>query len=232
MKAPRPILLFMVTVAVAAMALGVSVSAAAPFPLRSPQVPFAYGALQGYFASIGEPSINVATMQYDAQSWAVTISGNAEFTILLKTMSPDNSIGIYTTTEVVPLLKQVFPGFAAAGWYATCHFTTVGTVKVSLFDDLGDLQGVTTYPIDRNNFGFYLQGPGGTFYSQDSRNGGAPQVLTYAGISNYGDWFECFEVAPYNPGSSTFTGCVLDLQSVIPTPTSQQSWGRLKSLYR
>ena len=44
--------------------------------------------------------------------------------------------------------------------------------------------------MDRLNFGFYLEGPAGTFYSQDSRNaGGKPQVLAFAGTGPYaGRW--------------------------------------------
>ncbi len=218
----------------AAATLSASIASAA---LRVPQVPVLGGSLQGYLNSVGE-SINVGTDQNAVQTWSTTVSNNSTFTLQIELAgnAASNSVGIYNGGAAVPALYQVFPGAASAGWFATCSFRAAPTrVVVNLFDANAVFQGSTTYlGADATNFGYYLAGPGGTFYSQDARNPGSnAQVLTYAGTGiNYGDWWECFEASPYNAGTSTFTGSVLVLQSVTPTPTHGTSWGQLKANYR
>ena len=103
-----------------------------------------------------------------------------------------------------------------------------------LYDQNAVFQGQTNYVgVNRNSFGFYLQGPGGLFFSQDAMNGGKPQVLTYAGTGvNFGDWWECFADSPFAPPVSTFASAVMLLQSVVPTPNNVTTWGHLKKLYR
>lgn len=226
----------------AALALLVGVVAAAAstaeaaFPLRTPQVTVnpGDGSLQAYFNGIGE-SINVATDQLDAQTWSTTISGNSTLTLMLEIASyaGQNAIGVYNGGDVAPALYQVFPGAATPGWYAVAHFGSDGSLVVSLFDLNSVFQGQTAYAgVDRNNFGFYLQGPGGTFYSQDYRNGGVAHVLTYAGTGvNYGCWWQCIEDLPNDVSDFDFNDAVLFVESVSPVPAGKSSWGRIKSLY-
>ena len=206
------------------------------FASRSPQVVFNYTSLQNYLNGVGE-SINVATDQLDAQVWTTSVSGNATFTLMIEYAgnAASNNLGVYNANAgPSPTLFQVFPGAASPGWYATAHFGG-GNLSVALFDNFGVYQGSNSYSgVNANGFGFYLQGPGGTFYSQDYRNGGgSPEILTYAGTgNNYGDWWECFEDLPYDASNSDFEDAVLLLQSVVPTPTHNQSWGGLKASYR
>jgi hypothetical protein len=103
-----------------------------------------------------------------------------------------------------------------------------------LFDDLGLVIGVTQYPgFDRAHTGLYVQGSGGTWFTEDERNGGQPQALSFAGTgANQGTVFLCFETWPYNPGSSTFTGEILQVQAPCGDPVRQPSWGQLKAHYR
>jgi hypothetical protein len=215
-------------------------SPAAAFNLRSPQVSFASFGLQGYLNVIGE-SINVVNSQLDAQSFQSSVSGNTTFTLMVELTSSfasSNNIGVYNALDpsTTPALCQIFPGAATAGWFATCHFTASGLLTVYLFDNspVPVLQGVTSYSgVDRTHFGFYLDGPAGLYYSQDYRNAGHPQMLTYAGTgANYGDWWECFEDQNYSVTYSDFNDAVLLLQSVAPTPTINKSWGALKANYR
>lgn len=210
--------------------------AQAQYAPRVPQVVFNYGSLQGYLNGLGE-SINVATDQVDAQVWQTGVSGNTEFTLMVELAgnAAQNNIGIYNTGDAVPALFQVFPGAAQAGWFANVTFrNSPSRAIVTLFDFDAVIQGQTTYlNVDRTAFGFYLQNPGGTFYSQDARNGGAAHVLTYAGTGqNDGEWWQCFEDVALQSSDLDYDDAVLLLQSVVPTPTSATSWGRLKGLYR
>ena len=227
----------LVVLAIAAGAVTVmSATANAAFPLRSPQVVVNGGSLQAYFNSISE-SIDVQNDQLDAQTWSTSISGNSTLTLMLElaAYADQNALGVYNgSAGSPPTLFQVFPGAATPGWYATAHFGTDGSLVVSLFDQNSVYQGQNSYMgVDRNNFGFYIQNTGGTYYSQDYRNAGYAHVLTYAGTGiNYGDWWECFEDLPNATSDFNFSDAVLLVQSVSPVPAGTSSWGSIKGLYR
>jgi hypothetical protein len=220
---------------VASVALLCSMASLAPAALRVPQVPVLGGTLQGYFNGVGE-SINVLTDQVNAQVFHSSVSGNATFTLMIEltASAAANNIGIYNAGLGAPPLNLLFPGAAAAGWFVTAHFSG-GNVVVTLFDQNSIIQGQNIYAgVPGNNFGFYIQGPGGTFYSQDARNpGGLAQVLTYLGTGqNFGDWWECFEDSGVGASDRDFDDAVLLLQSVAPTAVESNTWGKIKSLYR
>src|SRR5262245_48256016 len=124
------------TMSVTLALLVATASMASAFNLRAPQVPVLGGTLQGYLNGVGE-SINVNTDQLDAQVWTASISGNASFTLMIELSgnAAGNNIGIYNTGgPPVPPLYQVFPGAAAAGWFASAHFQG-GNLVVTLFDN-------------------------------------------------------------------------------------------------
>jgi hypothetical protein len=222
---------------IAALLLAITASTAGAFSLRNPQVVFNGASLQGYLNGVGE-GINVYTDQVDAQVWSTTVSGNSTFTLMIEYAgnAGANAIGIYNIADPnpVPALFQVFPAAATAGWFATAHFGDAGSLVVSLFDNNAAYQGQAAYGgVDKNNFGFYLQGPGGLFFSDDLRNGGNPQMLTYAGTGiNFGTWWECIEDLPWTTGDRDFEDAVLVIESVSATPTDDMTWGQLKKLYR
>jgi hypothetical protein len=214
----------------------VAVAGSASAALRVPQVAFSSGSLQGYLNSVGE-SINVTTDQNAAQRWASTVSNNATFTIQVELAgnANANTYGLYNASAVAPALYQMFPGAATNLWFATASFRTAPVrVIINLFDANAVSQGSNIYlGADRTDFGFYLQGPGGLFYTQDARNpGGNPQMLTYAGTGiNSGSWWLCFEDLPFG-GGSDFEDAVLFLESVNPTPVNHTTWGSVKARFR
>jgi hypothetical protein len=222
--------------AVAVLAFSASVAGA--FSLRAPQVAFVTAPLQGNLTA-WDGFITAGTDQIDAQTFTTGISGNADFTMLLRTAAGAGAeIGVYNTSWVIgaPALYALFPPAAVAGWSAACHFTAGGSLTATLYDAAFVQQGTVSYSgVDRTHLGFYISGPGGLWYSQDGRNGPKPQILTYAGTQaghNFGEWFECFEANPYAAASSNFTSAVLVLESVQPTPTRAGTWGALKAAYR
>ncbi len=223
---------------IAAAAIGLIlltvVSSAGAFVPRNPQVSFSSASLQSYLSGKGE-SINVTTDQLDGQVWASSVSGHAAFTLMIEltASAPNNAIGVYNVSAPVPVLFQVFPALAGAGWYAVASFGGGGLV-VSLFDNNNVFMGQSSYAnVDDTAFGFYIQGPGGLFFSDDARNGGTPQALTLAGTGrNFGDMWQCFEDQPYGAAVSDFDDAVMLLQSVVPVGIEPTSWGGVKILYR
>jgi len=215
----------------AVLALAATTASAA---LRSPQITVLGGGLQGYL-NTADGGINASTDQNSAQSWAATVSNNSTFTIQVELSgnAASNALGLYNAGAASPSLYQVFPGAATTGWFAVASFRNSPTrVVVNLFDDTAALQGTTTYlGADRNNFGFYINGTAGTYYTQDSRNSGNAQALTYAGTGlNAGQWFLCFE--EQIGGDQDYDDAILFLESVNPTPVSKSSWGSLKARFR
>jgi hypothetical protein len=212
--------------AVLALTLSASFAAAA---LRSPQVPFNYAPLQTVMNGI-DGGINVATDQQDAQLLSSGYTGNADVTLFIKN-APAN-YGIYSA--LTPTQLPLFGPPAIDGYRALLHFDNSNGVVVNFQDDSANPIGSTSFsPIDRNDFGFFSAGPNGTFFQQDGKNPGSlPQVLAFAGTgANYGETFLCFELDHYNPGVD-FNDALIVVQSVVPTPTKQSTWGKIKTLYR
>jgi hypothetical protein len=212
-------------------------AASASAALRGPQIVVNGGTLQGYLNSVGE-AINVNTDQQDIQRWTSTVSNNSTFSIQVE-FSPNaasNSVGLYNAALAAPPLYQVFPGAATAGWFAIASFRTAPIrVVVNLFDNTAALIGTNTYlGADKNDFGFYLQQQAGAvLYTQDSRNGGNAQALTYSGTGiNSGSWWLCWEdQTPAQGADNDFDDFVLFLESVNPTPVSKTTWGQLKKQF-
>lgn len=210
--------------------------------LRVPQVQFQSGILQEYLNAVGE-SLDVNTAQLDAQHWGAGISNNSTVTIDVEILgnAAGDTFGLYNGDSAAPALYQLFPGAATNGWYAEASFRTSPTrVLISLFDNLGVFEGSTTYLGDnRNDFGFYLKGTTGTFYSQDIRNPDhAPHVLSYAGTGiNSGSYWMAFERDPGAPIDHDFADAVMFLQgpgplSTAPVPVLRSTWSSVKARFR
>jgi hypothetical protein len=226
---------YSITAIVAVVALVAMASTAAAFNPRVPQVTVNGGTLQGYLTGVGQ-TINVGVDQLDAQMWTSTISGNSTFTLMIELTgnAAANAIGVYNSNSgPVPTLRQIFPGAATTGWFATAHFAG-GNMIVSLFDNNAVFQGQTgPFAVDANGFSFYLARTGTTIYGQDVRNAsGAAKVLTYAATgSSVGTWWECFEDTGAG-ADNDFDDAILSLESVNPTSAHGRTWGAIKTLYR
>jgi hypothetical protein len=224
------------TILVALIALGAVVGSASA-ALRAPQVAIAGGTLQGYLNSVGE-SINVLTDQNAVQRWQSTISSNSTFSLQIELTgnAANNFIGIYNAADGAPALDVVFPDVATTGWFAVVSWRTAPVrAIVNLQDQNGNHVSTNQFlGADKSDFGFYLQGPGGTFYTQDNRNpGGSAQAVTFAGTGiNSGSWWLAFEDSQFANGDQDFDDCVLFLESVNPTPVAKTTWGSVKARFR
>jgi hypothetical protein len=199
--------------------------------LRSPQIAFNSASLQTYLGTTLGQGINTTTDQLDLQVFTTSVSGNAAFTLMAEFTgnAAANEVGVYNAGDpsATPTLFPLLPPSAGPGWYVTVHFGS-GNLVATLFDNTATYTGVS-----QAAFAFYIKGPSGTFYSQDSRNGNSANVLTYAGTgSSLGTLWECFEESAYNSGTSDFDDAILNLQSVVTTPTKSNTWGEVKAGYR
>ena len=223
------------SVMVSAVALAALTVTATALPLRAPQVAFTAGALQAYLDA-ADGGINVLTDQSDRQAWASSMADDATFTLAISLgLGDGSSIGVYNASDANPALYMILPPAATLGWYANFVFSG-DHLFVALQDQYGVFQGQVVYSnVDASNFGFYVMGPCGVWYSQDGRNGSAgnAQMLSYRVTrDSYPDWWLCFEACPYD-SASQFTGVVRLMPWWNPeTPTHGTTWGALKSLYR
>ncbi len=234
MKRAATTIIVLLVAAVASAVLSTRADAA----LRAPQVPVLGGTLQSYLVSVGE-SINVLTQQEATQSWAHTTSATTAFTIQIENSinANLNSFSLYNSNAVgVPTLFLLVPGTAIPQAFATGTFKPGNLLTVNRFDDLGTFLNSQTFAgVDPTGFSFALQGPNGTFYTQDARNpAGRAQAVAFQGTgANAGTWWLCFDDAAVASGSDQdFDDCVVLMESVNPTPVSSTSWGQLKRRFR
>jgi len=216
------------TTAIAAITLLAANSHAA---LRSPQVPVSGTALQAFFTSQGQ-AINVNTDQVDAQTFSAPLGSDLQ---VLRFIDPSANIGAYNAAAASPALYLIFPGAATTGWFSTASFrASPDRLVVNLFDNNGAFVSASTYlGADHTNFGFYAQMPGGTAFSQDSRDpSGRPQMLAFNGTGvDAGFTWLAFESTP-GPGSDFADAVALVGPATAPVLVRPGSWARVKARFR
>ena len=211
-------------------------TATAHAALRSPQVPVVGGGLQAYLNSVGE-SINVNTDQDATQTWSHTASGTTTYTIQFQS-SPNAAVqqfGLYNASAVIPPLFFLMSGSVGPLGFSTATFKPGNILVVNRFDALGNFLSTTTFGgVDPTNFGFYLSTPGGTAFTQDSRNpGGLARAITFQGTGqNAGTWWLCWDELTAGGQDQDYDDLVILMESVNPTPVSKTSWGSLKARFK
>lgn len=174
----------------------------------------------------GDSHINVDTDQVGMdQVWSVSASGGSVSTILIELagFASSNNFGIYDSFDKTKKV-QLFGGSSVAGDQALLSITATGLVKINFAS--------TGVVFDGNHFGYYLDGPGGTFYSQDGLNAdGHDHMVAYQG--NNLDAIQAPGLAPglfssneyilgwedlNGGGDFDFDDFVAIVESVTPTP--------------
>jgi hypothetical protein len=220
----------------------------AAYPLRSPQVIFNTASLQQEL-NRQDGGIQASTDQLEAQVLSTTFLGS---TLIVQLLRPGGAeFGVYDPSQAgSPTRYPVFAAASDSSGFSTVHFTLDGRLVVAMFDSNAVFQGSMVFAWPGGaNFGLYVAGPGGTWYSQDARNAGEPHALTYAGTGvNYYDLFECFEPRALDPTDpESFAGLVVSIErstcgagsrpsfgayGTDCTPAVTSTWGRLKIVYR
>ena len=172
----------------------------------------------------GASSVDVNADQISQDKyWALTATGGSVATMIIEVAgyANDNVFGVYDLSN--PANKvALFNGPATGGDQVVVSIKASGAVYVN-FANTG-----TTFA--STNFGYFLQGPGGTFYSDDALNpGAADHMVSYRGEGdqvtlpgNYpGVWTADEYVLGWEDvafGDNDFDDMVVMVESVMPVP--------------
>jgi hypothetical protein len=136
-----------------------------------------------------------------------------------------NTLGLWSGTDSSALQTlEIFTGAANAGTRATVAWVDPGSDTIQITCVAGTCAGVNSGTFVHSGvfwtgFGYYLQGPGGSFYTADSLNpGGAAQALAY---QTGHDWVIAFEDLPRateDPSMIDYNDMVFRAESMSPVP--------------
>ena len=170
-----------------------------------------------YAADITGTQSNAAIFESEGSGGAI-----ATFIIAIAGNATSNVTGLYKYGD--PTFKvPVFSGVTATPTQATISFYVDGSIAINYGTHIAGFG---------NEFGFYLSGPGGIFYTEDSLNGGNPQALVYQGngvdqIGNFGfapgtfsqdEWIFAWEDLPYGGADKDFNDLIYIVESIRPVP--------------
>jgi len=200
---------------------------------RNPQIPVSGTELSTFFASQGQ-TIDVNTQQLDLQTLSVPALASFEVRVF-GPGAATSAFGAYNTAPASPPLYQISPGAPLMdGWYEVASFRSgPSRLVVNLFDQHSAFQGSNVLlGADPSAFGFYGLGANGTFYTQDSRNGGVAKILAYngTGARTGWTWFAC-ELGIFNGGNYADLIALVNL-SLAPVPVNHTDWGTLKRRFQ
>ncbi|MFA5865566.1 MAG: PEP-CTERM sorting domain-containing protein [Phycisphaerae bacterium] len=167
------------------------------------------------FVDATNDQINAAIFTNQGSGGAV-----ATFVIEIAGSADSNTFGIYDYFD--PSKKaQVFSGLDTAGGQKLISFMANGDIKVNFIT-------VATFN-PTVQFGFYLDGPKGTFYSEDSLNGGNAQAVILRGkgaeiqmpgfnpgIFSSDEYIVAFENAPFATADRDYQDLVVHVESISP----------------
>jgi hypothetical protein len=165
-------------------------SLALPILTNPRPIGFNSAGLSGVFAGIGATTYAADPVNTQLSNAIFKSDGSggsvASFIISLGAFAPNNTVGLYkycTGGPVAPYLAPIFSG-ALSGEVAqaTVSFLANGTVVVTPTVDPNGRVIQGAYAGFGASFGFFIDGPGGQYFSQDALNpGGSPQAFIYQG---------------------------------------------------
>jgi hypothetical protein len=105
--------------------------------------------------------------------WQIGAAGGAISTLIFEVPQGSDAFGLYDAANSATKV-ELFSGAAAPGAQVVVSILADGSVKVNFVDTGIDF-------LAGNNFGFYLESPNGTFYSDSVLNGGVDHMLAFQG---------------------------------------------------
>ncbi len=198
------------------------------------------GGLTGIFASIGATTYAADPINTQSAAAIFTNDGSggsvATFIISIAGNQTSNESGLYKygdTSKLVPIFQNVTAGQAPQAQALVTYFAN-GSVVVTAGAgaESSSVVKTGTYLNFGNEFGFYIKGPGGTFFTEDDQNGGNPQALVYQGndkdtiaINGFNsgtftnnEFIFAFEDLPWASTDRDFNDLVYLVESISPVP--------------
>lgn len=172
----------------------------------------------------GSSSVDVNADQVSQDKyWALTASGTSAATMIIEVAgnASSNTFGLYDLAN--PSNKvTLFAGVATGGDQAAVSIKNTGAVYVNFVN--------TGVVFASSSFGYFLSGPGGTFYSDDALNpSGLDHMVSYQGKNDLvtlpglysGTWTPNEYVLAWEDlayGDNDFDDMVVMVESVQPVP--------------
>jgi hypothetical protein len=211
-------------VALSAMVLGPFAASAALTPVSTTSNDGAGNILnQVLFGNPGGDPSNLAANRIDDSADQVYDFAQYAVTTLLIEIAGNkngNKFGIYKPGSTLSSDKAlIFDGSVSPVSAKTITFTGT-SVSIS--------GGGPTVDLGGTQFGFYLEGPGGTFYSQPSLNAGADQLVTFVGANTLFPSYDrilAFEDLPLAGSDMDYNDMVVGLTVVVPEPSTYIAGG-------
>jgi hypothetical protein len=165
--------------------------------------------------------------QSSAAEWAIlgsfpTVTPVMQFEIA--GYAGSNAMGMWTGTDSTAVTThQIFSGTAVPGTAAQLQWltNTSGVITGGAGVNVGSFSGINRYA-----FGFYLKGPGGTFYSADSLNGGDAQMMAYHNTAQ-NRWAMGFEDVALGDADRDYNDMVFSVESVIAAVPEPETYAML-----
>lgn len=137
--------------------------------------------------------------------------GSSSFTLILELAgyASQNRFGIYSGSDQ-SLKLEVFSG-------GNVQYDSAAVTFANNFVQRGD--DVSTRILNfGTTFGFYINGPGGIFYSEDDKNGNSPQAVILAFPTLPYEYIVAFEDILYKNSDKDFNDLVVVASQVKPVP--------------
>lgn len=182
-----------------------------PFALRSPQIGFgntwdnpSTDYLWLRTANIGGPWEGYTKSEFQSEQlrsevWYANVDVMSTLVLEIAGNRDNNKFGVYDITNPSNRI-EIFAGAQGQG-------------------------AVKSIAVPYAFFGFYLSGPGGTFFSQDGLNpGDAPQMLAYYSLNNSAysgtdkEFLLAFEDLPFARSDRDFNDLVVRVKGAAPVP--------------
>jgi hypothetical protein len=186
--------------------------------------------LQSLFNGWVGPGYDVDSSYQTPDYWTIGATGTSAATFIIEIAgnASYNTFGLFDRNDTDNRL-EVYNGGASSG--AKRAITYNPLTDEYAVGDLLTWTLVDSATFSGSSFGFYLDGPGGTFFSAAELNGGNEQMVAFQGdgrTSNFmgtgnapwlsNEWVLAWEDLPYGGSDQDFNDLVLIMESVTPVP--------------
>lgn len=187
--------------------------------------------LQSLFNDWVDPSYDVQSEFQTPGYWTIGATGTSAATLIIEIAgnAKKNKFGLFDKSNPDNRL-EVYSGESGAGTRRS--ITYFGDSNQYMVTDNTSIEtaGLVSFAqFSGSSFGFYLDGPGGTFFSAPALNNDHVQMVAFQGKGQNSDfiqpakwmsneWVLAWEDLPYLSSDQDFNDLVMIIESVTPVP--------------